>query len=271
MSYETILYAVDDRVATITLNRPDRMNALSQKSRREIPQAVQAADQDPDVRVVVITGAGSKAFCAGYDIKESGELPRRGLVEWRERLGLDLEFTYCVWNCTKPVIAMIDGHCLAGGLEFAQMCDLRYASDDATFSVIETRFSNGIATLAMPWLLGMQCRELIYTGDTIGAAEARSLGLVNRVFPKADLERETLKIARRMSRVALAALQTNKRAINHAFETMGFKPALQYGMEVASILNSSETPEYKAFEDLRRSQGLSAALRWRHEQFAPYE
>jgi enoyl-CoA hydratase/carnithine racemase len=270
MGYETILYQVDDRVATITLNRPERMNALSQKSRVEIPLAIRAADQDPEVRVVVITGAG-KAFCAGYDIKESAELPRRGLVEWRERLALDLEFTYSAWNCSKPVVAMINGHCLAGGLEFVQMCDLRYASDDATFSVVETRFSNGIATLAMPWLIGMRCRELIYTGDTIGAREALQLGLVNRVFARAALEAETMKIARRISRVALAALQWNKRAISHAFETMGFRAALQYGVEAASILNASDTPEYRAFEDLRRTKGLAEALRWRHEQFAPYE
>ena len=190
MAYETLLYKVDDRVAVITLNRPERMNALSQKLCAELPAALQTADQDADVRVVVITGAGGKAFAAGYDIKESAEAPKRSLTEWRDRLNRDLVFTFAPWNCTKPVIAMIDGFCLAGALEFAQMCDVRYCSHTSKFGVVETRFSNGIATYIMPWILGNRCRELIYTGDTFDAERAFRLGLVDRVFPKASLEAE---------------------------------------------------------------------------------
>ena len=194
MGYETLI--VDVRIeANRTLNRPERMNALSQKLCAELPEALRAADQDPDVRVVVITGAGGKAFSAGYDIKESAEAPRRSLAEWRDRLNRDLQFTFAPWNCTKPVIAMISGYCLAGALEFAQMCDIRYCSDDSRFGVVETRFSNGIATYIMPWILGNRCRELIYTGDTFDGERAFRLGLVDRVFPKALLERETMKIA----------------------------------------------------------------------------
>ena len=193
------------------------------------------------------------------------------MAQWRERLAEDFAFTLSVWNCSKPVIAMIDGYCLAGALEFVQMCDIRYCSDDAQFGVVETRFSNGIATLIMPWVLGARCRELIYTGDKIGAEEAFRLGLVNRVFPKAKLRAETLKIAKRMGQVALACLQWNKRAINNTFETQGFHGAMRYGIEACSIMDASETPEYAQFDDIRRSQGLNAALRWRDEQFAKYE
>ena len=271
MGYETILYQVDDRVAVITLNRPERMNALSQKLCAELPQAVQAADQDPEVRVLVLTGAGGKAFSAGYDIKESAQAPKRSLGDWRERLNRDLQFTYSVWNCGKPVIAMISGYCLAGALEFAQMCDIRYCSDDSKFGVVETRFANGIATYIMPWILGARCRELIYTGDTFDADRAFRLGLVDRVFPKADLERETMRIAKRMSRVALAALQWNKRAINNTFDTMGLRAALQYGVEACSILDAQGTPEYTTFDEIRRTKGLGEAMQWRDAQFAPFE
>ena len=271
MSYETILYQANDRVALITLNRPERMNALSKKLCAELPQAVQAADQDPEVRVVIITGAGGKAFSAGYDIKESAEAPKRGLAEWRDRLNGDLQFTYAPWNCSKPVIAMISGYCLAGALEFVQMCDIRYCSDDSKFGVVETRFSNGIATYIMPWILGARCRELIYTGDTFDAERAFRLGLVDRVFPKADLEREAMKIARRMSRVALAALQWNKRAINNTFDTMGLRAALQYAVEACSILDAQGTPEYTTFDEIRRTKGLGEAMQWRDAQFAPFE
>jgi enoyl-CoA hydratase/carnithine racemase len=273
VEFKTLLYEADDRVAVITLNRPDKMNALSLELCAEMRVAVRTADQDPEVRVVVIKGAGDRAFSAGYDLTDSVELQgsERGIDNWNSRLNHDLDFTYSVWNCSKPVIAMINGYCLAGGLEFAQMCDIRYASEDSRFAVIETRFSNGVATLAMPWIIGPLARELIYTGDMIDAATALRIGLVNRVFPKADVEAETMKIAKRMSRVALAALQWNKRAINNTFETMGFHAALKYGVEVCSILDGTETPEYQEFNTRRRGEGLQAALAWRRELFAPYE
>ena len=123
------------------------------------------------------------------------------------------QFTRCVMDCSKPTIAVIDGYCLAGAMELAQMCDIRYCSDDARFGAIEARFSHGLATMIMPWIVGDHCRELIYTGDMFDAQEALRIGLVTRVYPKADLARETLKIAKRMSRVALSCLQWNKRAL----------------------------------------------------------
>src|SRR5690349_24373574 len=128
MTYQHLLYSVDDRVAKVVINRPERHNALGKLTVDELIAALAAADADPDVRVLVVTGAGGKAFSAGYDIKESAEAPKRTLSEWRDRLNRDLRFTYSVWECSKPVIAMIDGFCLAGALEFAQMCDMRIAS-----------------------------------------------------------------------------------------------------------------------------------------------
>jgi len=271
MTYESLLYEVDDRVATLTLNRPERMNALSQKLVGEIIAAVASADQNPEVRVLLIKGAGGKAFSSGYDIKESAEQPKRGLVEWRARMQKDLRFTYSVWDCSKPVIAVIDGFCLAGALEFAMSCDIRYASDDAKFGAVEARFSNGIATMIMPWLIGQRARALIYTGDIFDAAEAYRLGLVDQVFPKAALDAETLKIARRMSRVSLDCLKWNKRAINQTFEAMGLRTAIQYGSEASAIMDAAGSPEADTFDSIRRTKGLAAALKWRAEQFAPYE
>ena len=271
MSYENLLYATDDRVATITLNRPERMNALSEKLVDEIIEAVVAADHDPEVRVIMIKGAGGKAFSSGFDIKESIEKPQRGLVEWRARIQKDVKFSYSVWDCSKPVIAVVEGFCLAGALEFAMCCDIRYCSDDAKFGAVEARFSNGIATMIMPWLIGQRARALIFTGDIIDAGEAFRLGLVDQVFPKAELASQTLKIAKRMSRVALDCLRWNKRSINQAFETMGLRTSLQYAAEACAILDASGSPEADRFNTIRRSEGLSAALKWRAEQFARYE
>jgi enoyl-CoA hydratase/carnithine racemase len=271
MSYEFLLYEVDERVATITLNRPDRMNALSQSLVEEIIAAVIAADQDPEVRVLVIKGAGGKAFSAGFDVKESLDQPKRGLVEWRARIQKDLRFSYSVWDCSKPVIAVIEGFCLAGAFEFAMCCDIRFCSDDAKLGAVEARFSNGVATMIMPWLIGQRSRALIYSGDIIDGAEAYRVGLVDKAFPKAELAAETLKFARRMSRVSIECLKWNKRAINQTFETMGLRSAIQYGAEACAILDSSGSPEAEMYDSIRRSKGLAAAIQWRAEQFAPYE
>src|SRR5258708_553966 len=272
-SYETLTYVVDDRVCAITFNRRERMNAFSKQLVDDIMASLAEADADPEVRVVVLSGGGGKAFSAGYDIKESitSGGPRRGEPAWRERLKKDLRFCYAPWDCSKPVIAMIEGFCLAGALEFAQMCDIRYCSDDSKFGVLESRFAAGVVTMIMPWILGPACRELIYTGDTIGAAEAQRLGLVTRVYPKAELHGAVMKIAKRMSRVADECLRWNKRSINQSFETMGLRSALQYGLEACLQLDNSGAPEFVKFDALRREKGLAEAIRWRDGQFAPYE
>jgi enoyl-CoA hydratase len=271
MRYESLIYTVEDRVATLTLNRPDRHNALSQTLVDEIMAAVAQADADPEVRVLILTGAGGRAFSAGYDIKESAQKPKRTLVEWRARMQKDIAFTYAVWDCSKPVIAVIDGFCYAGALELAMCCDMRVCSEDSTFAAVEARFSNGIATMIMPWLLGQRARGLIYTGDAIDAAEAFRLGLVDKVHPKPAVHAEAMKLAKRMSRVSLECLRWNKRAINHAFETMGLRNAIQYGAEACAIMDATSSPEADKFDSIRRTEGLPAALAWRAEQFAPYE
>lgn len=271
MPWHDLLYEVDDRVAILTLNRPERLNALGKRLVDEIIAAIAHADADPEVRVIVVTGAGDQAFSVGYDIKESAAVPQRTLGEWRERMQKDLKFTYAPWDCSKPVLCAINGYCLAGALEFAQCCDIRYCSQDARFGVVESRFSNGIATMMMPWILGNRCRELIYTGDMFGADEAARLGLVDRVFPKERLHPETLRIAKRMARVALECLTFNKRAINQAFETMGLRAALQYASETCAIMDAVGSPEAREFDRLRRASGLREALKWRDAQFAPFE
>jgi enoyl-CoA hydratase/carnithine racemase len=272
VDYQDVTYAVDDRVAVITLNRPDRMNAFGQQLRKEFPDAVARADKDPEVRVIIVNGAGGRAFSTGYDQKESaGTDKHKSVAEWRERMNSAYQFTRCVLDCTKPTIAVIEGYCLAGAMELAQMCDIRYCSDDARFGAIEARFSHGLATMIMPWIVGHHCRELIYTGDMFDAKEALRIGLVTRVYAKPDLARETLKIAKRMSRVATSCLQWNKRALNETFEIMGQRAALHYGVEAAAIMDAQSSPEYDKFDEIRRAEGLGKANQWRDAQFKPFE
>lgn len=273
MTYSTILYDVDDRVARITLNRPKKLNALSLKLGAEFQDAIAVADRDPEVRVIVVTGAGRRAFAAGFDLDDEDSeksQSQRTLDDWVHRQALDFKFNYSPFNCSKPVIAMINGYCLGGALEFVTMFDIRYCSDDAEFSVTESRFALGMLTLGFPWIIGQRCRELIYTGDTFDAQEAVRLGLVSRVFPKDRLEEEVMRIAKRISRVAMPTLTWNKKALNNTLRASGFDSALQYGAAASLIVDNSAS-EFQRFRELLESEGLKAALEWQQSIFAPFE
>lgn len=269
--YETLEVRNDERVAIITLNRPSKLNAINITLSDEFCAALKEAEADPDIRVIVVKGNGGRAFSSGYDIAEEAEGERYTAATWAERLNHDLEFTLAVWRCKKPTLAAIEGYCLAGGMEFAGMFDIRYCSEDAKFGVVDTRFSTGVATLILPWLVGSQCRELIYTGDIFDAARAEKIGFVTRVFAKESLGPEVIKIAKRMSMVAMDCLTWNKRAINQTFEIMGLMSALKSGVDAATLLNSMETPEFAHFDTIKREQGMKAALKWRADQFKKYE
>ncbi|MBR1165069.1 enoyl-CoA hydratase/isomerase family protein [Bradyrhizobium elkanii] len=268
-----ILYEVNDRVAVITLNRPKKLNALSRRLRGEFQQAIAAADHDPDVRVVLLKGAGGRAFSTGWDLSddESKDETSRTMNSRSSSTDASVRFLRAPWDCSKPVIAMIDGHCLAGGMELAQMCDIRYCSEGSRFGLPEVRLGLGMLTVpALSWLAGQRCRELIYSGDTFDAAEANRLGLVQRVYPKERLESEVLRIAKRMSRVALPALTWSKKALNNTLQAAGFDAAMQYGAGSSLIIGSMGT-EFSKFGELVHAEGMKAAIAWRDSLFAPFE
>lgn len=269
--YDTISLERDDRVGILTLDQPKTLNAISVQMADEFKAALKSLEDDPEIRVIVIRGAGGRAFSSGYDIAEESDGDPYTAASWSERLNHDLEFTLSVWSCRKPTLAAIDGYCLAGGMEFAGMCDIRYCSDDARFGVVDTRFSTGVATLILPWIVGPACRELIYTGDMFDAVRAEKIGFVTRVYPKETLFDEVLKTAKRMSMVAAECLSWNKKALNQTMEIMGLMNALKAGVDAATLLNSMETPEFTQFDAIKRDQGMKAALKWRAEQFRQYE
>ena len=241
-------------VGHLVFNNPAKLNAVSLDMWDAFVGILRDYEKDPEVRCVVVSGAGGKAFVSGADISKFES--ERANAEAQVRYdAISKEGYESLYNFPKPTIAKITGYCIGGGMNLAACCDLRYCSDDSTFGVVETRFSNGIATMMMPWILGTRCRELIYTGDRFGADEAHRLGLVDRVFPKADLEAETLKIAKRMSRVAADCLKWNKRAINQTFETMGLRAAIQYGSEACAIMDATGSPEAAEFDRIRRAEG----------------
>ncbi|MCC8962440.1 enoyl-CoA hydratase/isomerase family protein [Bradyrhizobium sp. Pear76] len=277
MAYSTILYEADDRVAWITLNRPSKRNALSLKLCAEFQDALVSAERNPDVRVVVVKGAGDRAFSSGFDMggdkSEVGpsSLENWSLDDWSRYFDLGVKFIRSVFHCSKPVIAMINGYCLAGALSFAVSCDIRYCSDDSCFGAIETRMGIGDTELPMmSYLIGQRCRELVYTGDMFDAQHAYRLGLVNHVFPKDRLEEEVTRIAKRMSRVSLPALVWSKRALNNTLLAAGLDSALRYSFAADLIIGKSDS-EFKRFRTIQSSEDAKAAFKWRDSIFAPFE
>lgn len=215
-SYETITVERRGAVAVLTINRPDKLNALSSAVHREGIAALDELRGDDSVRVLVVTGSGEKAFIAGADISEfAGHTPITQRAVFQERTLFNSIDTF-----PKPVIAMVNGFCLGGGNELALACDIRMASETARFSQPEINLGimpGGGGTQRLTRLVGEgRSMELVLTGDMIDAATAEKIGLVNHVYPADQLEAETMKLAEKIAEKAPIALALCKEAIKFA-------------------------------------------------------
>lgn len=254
-------------VARVSLQRPEKLNALNAALVGELSSALDRAASDDEVKVVVVRAEG-RAFCAGYDLAEEAEAGSVGAEAWHRTLSADVDATMKLWALPKPTIAVVQGHCLAGGCELAMACDLVVASDDARFGEPEIRYGSGPVTLLMPFVIGQKKTfELLYTGDVIDATTAATLGLVNRVVAPEDLERVAGELAARIALAPLATLKLTKLALTRAFEAMGLRQAVGANLDLSAILNSADSPEQQEFDRLARDQGLRAALAWRDTRY----
>ena len=250
MSYETVLYEVDGAVATITMNRPDQANAQNTRLLDELDAALTVADEDDDVRVVVLAGAG-KHWSAGHDLKELiGPDPdkwaaMRGNLEGKLHHERVMYYDRClrIRDFRKPTIAAVQGKCVAAGLMLACMCDLIVASDDAVFSNPVLRMTGaGVELLVEPWELGMRkAKEFLLTGDKIDAAEAWRLGLVNRVVPRDSLASAAREMADKVALVPPITAQAVKDTINHTYDAMGKREAWKYHFMVHQFVSNTDT------------------------------
>src|SRR5215469_3674448 len=192
MPEPVVRYEVEEKVGVITLNRPEKLNAISPELQQQLTDAFARADADPQTSVVLLRAEG-RSFCAGYDIGAR----EPGADDWRsdptkahDHLAPQLDFEMLPWTMKKPVIASVQGHVLGGGCELVMLCDLTIAADNATFGEPEVRFSSVGPAIVMPLIIGYKkARELLYFGDTIDALSALGLGMVNRVVPLAECAR----------------------------------------------------------------------------------
>ena len=251
----------------LTLDRPAKLNALSGALVEQLVAAVDAANADPAVRVIVLAGAG-RAFSAGYDLTEEAEGGIGGPVGWRKLLAVDVEATLHVLESSKPVIAQIHGYALAGGLELAMACDLIVAAEGTKLGEPEIRYGSAPVTLLMPYLIGQKkTRELLLTGDLIDAVEAERIGLINRVVPADRLEAEVDALADRLARTPPEVMGPTKAMLNRAMDAAGFRMAVEAGLDLGAIINAADTPEQREWDTIVKRDGLKAALAWRDRRY----
>jgi len=256
-------------VSRITLNRPESRNALNNTLRGELYGQLEANDQDADIRVTIIRGAGS-AFCAGYDLKANNRADQPfhtagGDGNWARHV---VDGFFRVWDLAKPVIAQVHGYCLAGGTELATSCDLVYVAEDASIGYPVVRSMSPPDNQFFPHLLGLRnAMEMMLTGNAISGIEAAEQGFANRAYPADSLEAAVLDIAERIAKVPSDLQQMNKRAVHRQMELMGVRAAIRSGTEIQALAFHTESTKAH-FKEL--AAGLTTALTSRDEKFGDY-
>ena len=239
------LLSVEDGIAVITLNRPAALNSINRALRLELLELFPALDMRKDVKVIVITGAGDKAFCTGADLKERATRTTEEMVY--DRHYLTSKSTNTLSNVSKPVIAAIKGYCMAGGYEMVLQCDITIASDNAIFGLPEVThgfFPGGGACQRLPRLVGYQmARELILTGRRWDAKEAKELGLINKIVPLDKVMDEAMAIAKKIASYPSIGVIQAKRALNQSME-VGLTAGLRFDVEAwVGCMHSDEWKE----------------------------
>jgi enoyl-CoA hydratase/carnithine racemase len=266
MTYEQIIYMKKNWLATISLNRPAKLNALTDQMMTELRKALLQAEADEEIRVVVIKGEG-RAFSAGFDVTPT-QHPRTTTAEWREHFSNGNSTFRTIWNLSKPVIAQVHGACLGGGFDLTMACDITICSEDAFFGEPEVRFGGTSMFLLLPWLVSMKtAKHILLTGDNIYAQQALQYQIVQQVVPLGELEEAVEKFARRLAAIPLGTVPLNKKLLNRAYELMGMEHAVQMSEEASILGITSLSDEAKEFESVARRDGLKAAIAWRDAKY----
>ncbi|MDZ7729587.1 MAG: enoyl-CoA hydratase-related protein [Dehalococcoidia bacterium] len=283
MSYEDILYEKDGRLAFVTLNRPEKLNALSNNLRGEVMHAMKEAEADTEVGVIVLKANG-RAFSAGYDLSPSRAAsedskyvhPRSGLPdtgsthpgpqEWSRHV---VSTNWTIWELAKPVVAQVHGYCLAGGTELASICDFRICAEDAQIGYPPVRAMTTMDMMWAPWHMPMsKAREFAYVGDSHSGSDMERLGWANYAVPNDQLEGFVRKFAGRMAQIDNDMLMYSKRSVNRQYEVMGIRTGLWSGTEIQGL--SAYRPAAGEWGKRVREEGLKAALEWRDGPFRDF-
>ena len=278
--FETILYAVADGVATITLNRPESLNTIVPPMPDEVQDAVAVATRNADVKVIVVRGAG-RAFCAGYDLGG-------GFTHWDEWITTDgrwdpgKDFAMAtsqalgpvpkfmsIWHSSKPVIAQVHGWCVGGGSDMALCADLVIASEDARIGTSYSRMWGCYLTGMWLYRLGLtKAKEMALTGKPLSGIQAVEQGLINAAVPFARLEADVRERAEQLAEIPLSQLSAMKLIVNQAYENMGLASTQALGPILDGLMRN--TPEAKRFIELAERDGVGSVVALRDGPFGDY-
>ena len=260
-----------DDVGIVTLNRPERLNAINNETPREIRQAVEWAQSNPDIHVIVVEGAG-KGFCGGYDLADTAEQEiehpcQQEKTPWDPMedyafMKRNTEDFMSLWRCTKPTIAKVHGAAVAGGSDIALCCDLLIMANDARIGYMPTRVWGCPTTAMWTQRLGpMRAKQMMFTGDVITGAQAAQWGLANEAVDASELEATTMKLAQRIAGVPRGHLAMHKLVVNQTMLTMG----LEQGQMLATVFDgiTRHNPEGMWFRRYAQAEGFKAAVQWR--------
>ncbi|MYB41783.1 MAG: enoyl-CoA hydratase/isomerase family protein [Chloroflexi bacterium] len=271
--YENILYETDDdQIATITLNRPNQMNAISPDLERELHEALDEAAADDSVRTIILTGAG-RAFSAGYDIGREREAPSTRsatLAQWMPKDMNHTDHVMHIMELDKPVIAAVNGWALGGGFWYTLACDITIASEQAAFGQPEVRMVSNTSFL-FPALVGWKvAARYALTGDHFGPEEAVRIGAINEVVPHDELMSRAREMAKRLAMVPSDSVRLNKKLTTLGFHAMGLRNAVQTGGLISILAHASADAEEVAdMYEVQRNEGLGAFLKMRDTKFIP--
>lgn len=263
MSKDDVLIEKEGYIGYVTLNRPDKLNAITWEMYELIADAMDQLEDDDSVRVIVLRGVG-KSFSAGFDMNEPGITDHVELRKKYDRVAHACRMK--IWNIPKPSIAQIHGHCLGGAHDLALACDMAVATEDAQLGVPEIQFGMGTPFLLMPWVIGLKkTKELLLTGKTISGKYAEEIGVINYATSQEGLEEKVQELAKELAMVPVPAMQLQKRALARAIEISGFTAAAQSWLDLSSLGTLWQTEEVEQFNQIVAEEGFKAALAWREK------
>ena len=259
--YRHLIYEVDDEhICWLTLNRPEKLNAMNLQLIAELQAGLLRADADDTVNVIVIRGAG-RGFCAGHDLDEDAAEDRSSIYEYRAHYIHQFDEFTTPWRVTKPVMASIHKYAIGKGFELSLFCDVSIVTSDTAMGYNEVRYGVSGHCMFLPWLVNMKtAKDLLLTGRELTATEAKDMGLVTEVVAPEDLTEATRKKATLMARLPREMQRMHKMYLNRVYEMQGLKAATDYYLEQVAIMGAQPVPEYAEFSKMTTEKGLRAAL-----------
>ena len=242
MNSALVSFDIDQTIAVITLNRPKKLNAINPEIISGLHEAMDKAERDDAVRVIVLAGEG-RAFSSGFDLNAEDDADWSDTTYVRQELQRDFDVIMRFWNCPKPTIAAVHGYCLGGAMELAIACDITIAASGTRFGAPEAKIGSGIVAMLLPWMIGpKQAKELLFTGDDrVTAERALALGLVNRITDDLHYMDESMDLARTIAANDPVSVRLTKVAINRSLDIAGMTDALAQALEIDVEIETSES------------------------------